>query len=719
MNDIRSRYVFRVEDLNSMILLNNWKTRTKGNEEQFEVCPYCGGGGEYSSDAWKFSVNRATGQFHCYRENTCGKSGNFVTFARDFNFPLPKREETLLERIASSAEWYKENILPKQYPEGKDFRYVTAFNYCYGKYQDGLHKAKFSYFDTEKNKPDKTFCPVHTLPNGKLQWKLADCPKRLFVSGNLSADVVILAEGEKDCITLHEKLGAACAVSSMDGATAKGKDGAKWSQNYTEQLRGKTVYILCDNDKAGRNFQQIEARQIYGSAAKVYTIDICDLWADAPDKGDISDMLEAKGIDATKAALCEAMEKQAKEYLPAPQKPVEGEQIEINADAEDIPPDMEEERAYTAKKASEFGEDTTEWAWYPYYPKGDYCVKMAAGGTGKTIQCCLEAAHISAGRIFPGEIIARKPENVLFISAEDRGELLKRRLEACGADLDRVFILDCMDSEGMSFAEDGYDVFLKTIQQYHPGIVYIDPWHAFLGADVDINRVNATRPVFQRLANLAKICNCALVLISHVNKRAQGENANNAATGSTDFINAARSAVQIIFSDEPGEEDVRIMVHTKTNYAAAGRSIKYRINERGGAEWAGFSEITRATLEEAARNRKTPGEILQQNQNRAAGNEALLYAIKELGKRGEIRNVAYDELKAIYGADIFDGVQPKRELDKLKDSLRAEGIRIITGKQAKYEGKPRNGFSIELLNNPNSERDIYAEPLPWDDVEED
>ena len=53
---------------------------------------------------------------------------------------------------------------------------------------------------------------------------------------------------------------------------------------------------------------------------------------------------------------------------------------------------------------------------------------------------------------------------------------------------------------------DGYDDFIQTIQRYKPRLVIIDPRHAFLGANVDINRVNAVRPVFQRLANMAKVC---------------------------------------------------------------------------------------------------------------------------------------------------------------------------------------------------------------------
>ena len=122
---------------------------------------------------------------------------------------------------------------------------------------------------------------------------------------------------------------------------------------------------------------------------------------------------------------------------------------------------------YEAKSAAEFGDDKTEFVWTPYIPIGDYTVLMADGGTGKTIFCCGIAATISRGEWLPSNEAAEtpSPSNTLIISAEDRGELLKKRLIASGADLQRVYILDCMDSEGMNFT-DGYDDFMATIKRY-------------------------------------------------------------------------------------------------------------------------------------------------------------------------------------------------------------------------------------------------------------
>ena len=305
----------------------------------------------------------------------------------------------------------------------------------------------------------------------------------------------------------------------------------------------------------------------------------------------------------------------------------------------------EREKTFEARAAEQFGDNETVFVWYPYIPVGDYTVLMADGGTGKTIFCCGIAAAISTGAKLPGDCQSRPAEPVLIVSAEDTGELLKQRLYESGADLSKVFILDCQASEGLNFT-DRYDEFVSLIWRYAPALVIVDPWHAFVGAEVDINRVNAVRPVFQRLANMAKACDCGLILVSHVNKRAQGENANNAATGSTDFINAARSAMRVIFDDEPGATNSRIVVHTKSNYAAPGKSVKYQITGNGGLFWDGFSEITRKTLEEAARWRKTTYEALQMQDAQDVTNRALIAAVCEYGVPGQTVNVSYVQMKA-------------------------------------------------------------------------
>ena len=65
-------------------------------------------------------------------------------------------------------------------------------------------------------------------------------------------------------------------------------------------------------------------------------------------------------------------------------------------------------------------------------------------------------------------------------------------------------------------------------------------------------------------------------------------------------------------------------------------------------------------------------------------------------KKGKTQNISYDEMRNLYGEDIFKGEQPKRVLDGISYSLKEEGIIIQTGKTVKYNGITRNGFGLRL-----------------------
>jgi len=429
----------------------------------------------------------------------------------------------------------------------------------------------------------------------------------------------------------------------------------------------RDVIIIEDNDEIGRALSEEVTKAIKKFAKSVTVIPIRRILKKAPQGADISCVIERCGLENAKKRFEDEMAITDPTYM----------------------------FHFRAKQASEYGEDDTQFLWYPYLPIGDYSVLMAAGGTGKTFFCCAVAAFVSKGIALPGDDTTVGPERVLIISAEDTGEILKKRLENSGANLDNVLIIDCKNSEDMNFTN-APEEFEQEIMRYGAKLVIIDPWHAFLGADIDINRVNCVRPVFQKIANMAKRCNCAFLLVSHVNKRAQGENANNAATGSADFINASRSAMQIVCDES--KQDVRYCVHTKSNYAPYGRTIIYRIHNDG-VVWDGFSDdITKATLEQAARMKKTVSDIKKKNTEKEEIEGKLIEAVAFAAQKvesGKVARFMYEEFKASYGESIFGSYEPKRILDSIKDDLSDNyGIKMEAGILIKHDGRNGRGFSI-------------------------
>lgn len=361
-------------------------------------------------------------------------------------------------------------------------------------------------------------------------------------------------------------------------------------------------------------------------------------------------------------------------------------------------------KSYDAKQASAFGDRKTVYVWYPRIVRQEVNVLMCAGGTGKTYAVCLIAADVSQGRALPGDLKPQSGgETCLLISGEDTGELLKERLKACGADLNKVFILDCHDSTGLNFGA-RWEEFQEVVMKYKPALTVIDPLQSFIGEEADLNKVNVIRPIMQRLANIAKAANTAILLISHVNKRAQGENLNNAASGSTDFINASRSAMYIIFDEQ--DQNSRLLIHSKSNYAPAGKTVRFTFNDKGGIFWNGFSDIDRFTVEEAARKRKTPGEIIKTNAYQAETNDLLVRALLDAAKPSEIVRLSYDRFKERYGGDIFGSQQPKRALDAVASTLSDKGWKIETGKGIKEGNVTVRGFFISQLTDEQPESPV-------------
>ena len=539
--------------------------------------------------------------------------------------------------------------------------------------------ARYNYTDIDGNLlnqktrfSDKSFSWSHK-ENGKWTRGHKGNPVLYNLPALKSNGTVYVVEGEKDVETMKRN-----GFISVCGAHGAGS--SKWLSQYTEALKGRNVVVIPDNDTQGKNFAVETCNALAGHAASVKMIDLTDEWINLPEKGDISDVFQMDKPNDVLIKL-EALVTVTKEWEPTQtQEPAE--------------------HVRKAKAASEFGEDNTKFLWYPYIPIGDYTVMMADGGTGKTILCCGIIASISSGRPLPGEVFSEEGRNALIISGEDSGEILKSRLKKSGADLDKVFILDRIGSEGMSISE-RYEEFEATFLQYKPALTVLDPWHCFLGANVDISRINSLRPILQKLSNLCKKCDCAMILISHVNKREQGANANNAAMGSADLINAARSAFRVIFDET--DEDCRIMVHTKSNYASYGQSVKYRIVD-GGVEWAGFSDITRQTLELAARRKSTPGEIMQIAEGKDVVTCALVEALESSANQFVPTRFSYDEFKKLHGDLIFGGLQPKRALDGVKERLADDGFFLRTGIRVKDKGKPVNGFLIQQINTVEPEQ---------------
>lgn len=164
--------------------------------------------------------------------------------------------------------------------------------------------AVYNYYDANGGKraekvryDDKSFTWRHEDENGNIVWKKPQGVCLLYnlpVLANYPKDKPIyIVEGEKDADTLmHLQYPAVC--------TPDGAGPGKFLAEYVEWFRDRAVVIMGDNDDIGRQYEEEEACKIAPVAASVKVLDLCELWADMPEHGDISDYIAKFGDEAIK-----------------------------------------------------------------------------------------------------------------------------------------------------------------------------------------------------------------------------------------------------------------------------------------------------------------------------------------------------------------------------------------------------------------------------------
>ncbi len=148
-----------------------------------------------------------------------------------------------------------------------------------------LYQAlRFDPKDFRQRKPDG---------QGGWSWSVKDVPKVLYRLSDMIAAkdrAVLVTEGEKDVDRLHS-IGC-IATCNVGGA-------GKWLDEYSEQLRGRTVIILPDKDEPGQKHAEKVAAALHEIAKSVRILKLPGL----PEKGDVSDWIDAGGTRKKLAEL--------------------------------------------------------------------------------------------------------------------------------------------------------------------------------------------------------------------------------------------------------------------------------------------------------------------------------------------------------------------------------------------------------------------------------
>jgi putative DNA primase/helicase len=210
------------------------------------------------------------------------------------------------------------------------------------------------------------------------------------------------------------------------------------------------------------------------------------------------------------------------------------------------------------------------WLWENRFAFGKISLVCGDPGVCKSFLLSGDfAARISRGGVWPDGAACRCGSVLLLSAEDDAADTLRPRLEAHGADLSRIHILDCVrciDDEGRT-GERGFTLNdvprLEAALRQNPDIraMIIDPVSAYL-ADSDSHNNAEIRGLLAPLARLAAEYGVAIILVTHLSKSG-GAKAMYRAMGSLAFVAAARSAWLVARDNE--NEQRRLLLPIKNN----------------------------------------------------------------------------------------------------------------------------------------------------------
>ncbi len=237
-----------------------------------------------------------------------------------------------------------------------------------------------------------------------------------------------------------------------------------------------------------------------------------------------------------------------------------------------------------ARRLSTITPERVSWLWPGRLPVGKVVALDGDPGAGKSTMTLDLAASITTGSPLPD---GHRPDvaDVVLLSAEDGpGDTIRPRLDAAGADPERVHLFesvrerdpddpDRLRERPVSIPADIGNLEI-LVQRTGAVLVVVDVLSAFLASKVDSYRDQDVRGALMPLAKMAERCGCCVVVIRHLTKGG-GAKALYRGQGSIGIVGAAR--VGLIAATDPEDDTRRILAVSKSNLAAVPESIAYRL----------------------------------------------------------------------------------------------------------------------------------------------
>jgi hypothetical protein len=307
-------------------------------------------------------------------------------------------------------------------------------------------------------------------------------------------------------------------------------------------------------------------------------------------------------------------------------------------------------KRYVLVRASSLLKKKPSWLWPGRIAHGVLNNLEGDPGLGKTTLLIDIAARVTTGRPMPLHDLSRPPASVVLLTAEDDPEcVLRPRLEAAGADLDRVHFLTAVrDAKGKlstpSIPKD-VDRIAEAIKDVGARMLIVDPPAAYLGGDVDAFKDSAVRRALAPISEMAALHGLAVVFNRHFNKGGGGK-AIYKGGGSIAFAAAARAVLHVY--QDPEDESRRLLAVAKCNLAPRAGAVRFRIKswdadpDISHVLWEGETNMSADDILGAERDSTPRGPVVDFLKGALAGGPRKAM---ELYEEGEKLGFSVDQLK--------------------------------------------------------------------------
>jgi putative DNA primase/helicase len=233
-----------------------------------------------------------------------------------------------------------------------------------------------------------------------------------------------------------------------------------------------------------------------------------------------------------------------------------------------------------------------EWLWQHRLAAGTLAMLSGQPGSGKTWVALAIAAALTRGRDpFTGETL--KPATVLYASAEHAAaQVIQPRFAGLHGDPARLVILHRAVSASSNSSPDSAlrdipNAIDDALHKTHARLVIVDPWDGL--GDIDLDRASQTRPLLGRLAGLAELHHCCILLVRHLAKSTGGRPVHR---GRAPLECSAALRTEFLVGSSPDAPAQTALLHVKSNLGPLAPPLDFRIGEAGNFHWTGLSNLT-------------------------------------------------------------------------------------------------------------------------------